>query len=318
MKPSNKKFVSIDIGASNLRVALFNEDATLLNKRKSPTMAGNIISTIESCINEMIADAYEISGIGVGIPAPISLQSGHVFSSWNLPAIESLDIKSTLEKMYKVPVAIENDGNLGALGESQFGAGKNLKNMVFVTISTGIGGGVVLNKNLFVGSDGLAAEFGDISLLLNLNGDTNSIVSIERMTSGNSIAKSAVDVLRNNRESIINDLVEGDLEKITAKTVCDAARLHDKLAVQIIKRASFILGIGISNLLTTFNPEVVILGGGVMKSADLFLDEISDAISKTHIQSALKNTKLSLSSLEDDAVLWGSFAYIKDCIQLHK
>jgi glucokinase len=247
--------------------------------------------------------------IGVSFGGPVDATTGTVRLSHHVPGWENTPLRKMLEAKFGAPARVDNDANVAALGEYRFGAGRGCTSLLYITVSTGVGGGWILNGQPWRGADGMAGEIGhtvvDPQGPICLCGKRGCV---ERLASGPYIAQQARDWLieRPNQGRILRELVSGDLEKITGKLISQAAAQGDELAWEILRTSAWALGVGIGNAANLVNPQRVVLGGGVTKSGERFWDVIRQTARKT----ALPEVMIDIvpAELGDDAPLWGAVA----------
>lgn len=257
-----KYAIGIDIGGTKISIALGTEKGEILAQREIPTRTQ---AKTKSCIQELAANLRaliihsgispkKILGIGVGCPGAVNSCAGVLPRSPNLPGWKGIPLRSILQKAAGLPVFLANDANAAALGESFFGAAKNSRNFIYVTVSTGVGGGIVIDKKLYEGSGFVAGEIGHISIVPDgKKCACGKRGCLEAYASGTAIAGFYREAKK--------------IKVLGAKEVGRAAREGDKLAIESYRKAGYYLGIGIANLLNILNPEKIVIGGGVLKSA---------------------------------------------------
>ena len=257
-----KYAIGIDIGGTKISLVLGTEKGKILARREIPTLTGsrtktciqNLAAHLKILIRESAIPKKKILGIGVGCPGAVNSCTGVLPRSPNLPGWQGMPLGKILKKATGLPVLLANDANAAALGESCFGAGKNSKNFIYITVSTGIGGGIVINGRLYEGSGFVAGEIGHVSMVPDgARCKCGKRGCLEAYASGTAIA---------------GYYREAKKKKVSgAKEVGMAAREGDKFAIESYKRAGYYLGIGLANLLNILNPEKIVIGGGVLKSA---------------------------------------------------
>lgn len=287
-KQSEEKFVlGFDLGGTKVAVGLIDLKGRLIYSKHEPTpidsgpngVCKKMLVMFEEALCKTLIPPKEIIGAGIGAGGPLDLEKGMLLSPPNLPNFHKFPIRDVIEKGINMKVILDNDANAAALGEKMFGAGKNKKNLIYITVSTGIGGGIIVNGKVLHGVRYSAGEVGHMTL--NPEGprcNCGNYGCLEALSSGTGIAKQAKQSLRENPTSLILDLVKGDKDKIDAEVVFKAAGMGDKLASYIIDKALFYLGIGIGNLITAFSPEIVILGGGITKVGDRLFIRIREVV----------------------------------------
>ena len=223
----------------------------------------------------------------------------------NLPGWLDIPLRDLIAAEFGLPVYLGNDANVAALAEACKGAAQGYRHVVYFTVSTGIGSGVISDGKLLLGQSGLAAELGHIPILLAAGG----VSSVEREAAGPAIAARLKAAIQAGANSSALDLADGDLERIDAKTVGMAAAAGDSLAIECLAYAGRFLGLGVVCALLAYNPEIVVLGGGVTKTGDLLLAPMKEAIAQ-HIlsESYTAELRIELSALGDDVALVGAAA----------
>lgn len=214
----------------------------------------------------------KIDGIGMAVPGPLDRVKKTINSPPNMPGWDNIPIGEIFEEEFSAPAFIDNDANAAALGEAVYGAGKGASVVTYFTVSTGIGGGCVIKGHIFHGAGDNAAEFGHQKLdPFGPPCGCGGRGCLEALASGTAIAKKAKELLIHNPQSLLWQIVRGDIEKVSAKYVAQAASQGDALSLRVFQEAGFWLGLGIANIINLFNPKVVILGGGVINAGELIL-----------------------------------------------
>ncbi len=300
-------FIVADIGGTQIRAACFPTQS------QTPAKINRIHTKGQGAPHErlinLIASVWpkdqKVAAITVAAPGPLDPYEGIVFEAPNIPGWSNLPLKKILQDRFDVPIAIGNDANLAALGEWRYGAGRGHHHLVYITVSTGIGGGVIINDQLLLGSRGLAAELGHVTVIPDgpLCG-CGQRGHLEAITSGPAIARWVEEELS---QGIPSSLINN--KPLTAKDVAQAANEGDELAQAALARAGTYLGIAIADYLHIFNPSMVIIGGGVSKSGDYFLNPLRASLCE-HVLSIqyLENLVLTTADLGDDVGLMGALA----------
>jgi len=306
--------MALDLGGTRFRVAAADLAGNILSKVSELTHAEEgrdaVLTRVKSAIRDL-AQGYgldRILAIGMAVPGPVNPWTGEIFSPPNLPGWDRVPMKETGEKAFGVPCFVGNDANLAALGEHRFGAGRGLKNLIYLTVSTGLGSGIIVDGQLLLGTQGLAAEAGHMAI--DANGarcNCGNVGCLETFVSGPWIAKRAAQRLAAGAKSAVLDTVGGDLSKLAAEVITGAAKAGDPFAVEAIREAGTYLGIGIVNLLHLFNPQIVIIGGGVTNAGALLLEPAKEIIA-TRAMEPYRSVKVVLASLGDDVGLYGGIA----------
>lgn len=297
---SKKYAIGIDLGGTNLRVALVSRDGRIIRKIKTPT-SGEILDSIFKATGDLFSD--DIEGIGLGIAGLVARKSGRILISPNLQIVEKIDIVNELKEKFRVPVFIENDANAAALGEKWVGAGKDFSNFVLFTLGTGIGGGIIYNNKLF----NVSAEIGHMTI--NTHGEKchcGNIGCLESFASARAILAKAVSSLEKDRESLLREYCGGNFYKLTAEDIYKAALDGDSFARELLRDAGKHLGIGIANIINLISPEAIILAGGLIGAWDIYIQEAIKEASRRAFKELFDTVKIIPSSLMDDAGILGS------------
>lgn len=294
---------AVDIGGTKIAVGLVDDDGRVLSRAECPTDEERgyteALARTERMLRALISAAgVELTGIGIGSTGPVDPFTGEIGDVNFFPAWRGQNPVADLSRIFGVLVAMENDADAAALAEAAWGAGKNKKHLIYVTLGTGIGAGVVLHGKLYRGVDGAHPEIGhhviDASgppCLCGFHGCWESLAAGPAMVSW--------------IESVMpKDYPHRD--HLTAKRVCELAREGDALARQAVEREAHYLGLGLANLVTLFAPDAIVLGGSVMKSADLFLDGIRKTIRQCCRFVPHEKSDVTLASLGEAANLIGA------------
>ena len=304
-------YISVDVGGTQIRVAVYPEAGIQpLRVKKVKTVGqGTPLERLIATIHDMWSQEGSedtIKAIGICVPGPVDFEQGIVSFCANLEGWVNLPLKDILQNEFKTPVFIGNDANVAAIGEWKFGAGRGHKDVLYFTISTGIGGGVIINERPLHGHQGLATELGHV----HLEADSpypcgcGQFGHLESFSSGTGIAYYANEQLGLGRESSMQG--KG---KVTAKDVAEAAKAGDALALETFARASKYLALGVVNYLHIFNPSAVIFGGGVASVGGLLFDPIKAAMpGLVYSPTYLEGLHFAMAELGDDVGLLGCLA----------
>ena len=271
------------------------------------------LATMRALAGELLA-GEQPAAIGVSFGGPVDASTGTVRLSHHVPGWENTPLRAILEAEFGAPASVDNDANVAALGEHRFGAGQGTESLMYITVSTGVGGGWVLNGQPWRGAEGMAGEIGhtvvDPHGPLCLCGKRGCV---ERLASGPYIAQRAREWLETQPErgQVLRELAGHDLQAVTAQLVSQAAAQGDGLAWEALEVAAWALGVGIGNAANLVNPQRFILGGGVTKAGERFWE----VVRRTARQTALPEVHFEVvpAALGDDAPLWGAVALAEDC-----
>ncbi|MBE0481223.1 MAG: ROK family protein [Dehalococcoidia bacterium] len=313
--PATRVVLALDIGGTFFRIALADANGVILKQHKEPSNPElgprATISRIKEEMQTLLSDVDRDSVLGLGIavaglvmPAPgILLTSPHMLKWYNT------NFKEAFAREPGFPVWVGNDANLAVLGEHAFGAGKGIKDLVYLTVSTGIGAGVLIDGRLLLGSVGFAAELGHTTI--DVNGPPcpcGSRGCLDIMASGTGIARMARERLRAGESSVLSDLSGGDPGKVTAVMVEQAARAGDRLAAEVMRTAMTNLGAGIVNIIHAFNPDTILIGGGVSKAGDLLFGPVREVVKERMMPDYRVN--IAPAALGDNSGILGAVAHV--------
>lgn len=306
--------IAVDIGGTQFRVALCDPDGRVVARASAHTRAVEgkqaVIQRIFDLIKQITSgQEHSIRAVGVAAPGPLNPWTGVIFRPPNLQDWTDVPLKNIFEEEFARPVLVGNDANLAALGEHIYGAGKGKRNLVYITVSTGIGGGVIEADRLILGARGLAGEIGHMTIdPIGPPCQCGNMGCLEALASGPAIAREAVRLIRQGMPSMLVSLAHDDLTQIDGQLVVEAARAGDQLSSQVFSRAAFYLGIGVVNVLHLFNPEIVIIGGGVSNAGDILFGPVRELVSQRTMEAVRRGVSIVPAALGDDAGLLGAAA----------
>jgi glucokinase len=308
--------IAVDLGGTQIRAGLV-EGGQILHRQAIPTASERGVDAVIGSIADVIRRVATAAGrmdlpVGVASPGPLDPRTGMIFEAPNLAGWYDVPLGERLTASLQTPVFIGNDANCAALGEHQFGAGRGVQNLCYVTISTGIGGGVIIEDRIFDGTLGAAAEVGHMTL--DLAGPRCSCGNIgcwEALASGLAIAAQARAAIERGEQTSMPDVAASAGQgTITAAVVAEAARRGDTLAAGIMRRAGTVTGFGLVNLAHLFDPDLLILGGGVMQAGDLILAPAQSIFNKHAMPNYRRTCRITLAALGDDVGLYGAAALV--------
>ena len=303
-----RTIVSIDIGGTRLRAAAYKQDQfqpisqkRVETKAKEPNAFGRLINLLE----DIWPKNENVDAIGVSSPGPVDPHTGVIMVTPNIKEWRDFPITAKLTDHFGIPAYLDNDANLAGLAEWKFGAGRGHHNVLYLTVSTGVGGGVIINDQLLQGHHGLAAELGHTTIQADgpLCG-CGQPGHLESLSSGTGIERFVVEQLKAGRES----LLQPD-KKNSAHAISEAAKQGDALSIEAYQNAGKYLGIGVANFLHAFDPSIVIFGGGVSQSGPLLFDSFHVSLKERVIHSRyLEGLVITRAELGDDSGLLGARA----------
>ena len=313
--------LAVDLGGTKIVTALISCRGEIISREYNPTLAeegadaviNRIMTTVNSLVSNALSSSYSIATIGIAAAGAIDSEKGLVTDSPNLPGWHNIPLKDMVEKATGIRTFIMNDASAAALGEHIFGAGRGMNNLIYLTVSTGIGGGIIINGRLYSGPSGSAGEIGHTTI--DINGprcSCGNIGCLEMLASGKAVAREAKRLIAQGAKTAIIELVEGDLQNITAQTVATAAQKGDTLALTIISKAANYLGVGLVNLVNIFNPEMIIVGGGMAKMGNMLLDGARKVVTERAFQMPAQLVRIVPSQLGDNAGVLGVVAFARE------
>ena len=308
-------YVGIDLGGTQLRVAVADARGDLRTIIRRPTEAHrgreHVIAALIAAVNDALAEhgsrAASVRALGIGLPGPVDPRAGIVISPANLPGFINVPLNRILTRATGIPSFLHHDAHLAALGESVRGAARGASNLIYVTVSTGIGAGLILEGELYGGAHGIAGEVGHIIVLpggpLCTCGNRGCV---EAIASGTGIARAAREASRLEPASLLHGL-----ESPSAADVVRAARGGDALAVTILEAAGQALGIAMGTLVNLFNPELIVLGGSVLNARSLLLRPMRQAMHASSWKAARRGLRIVRPALGGDAGLVGAVEFAR-------
>lgn len=283
----NNYVIGIDLGTTNIYGVLSDLDANIIAEKQRPTPieAGfeKVMERTASVIDDLKAqlgrDGKHILGIGMAVAGLINRDRNIVALSPDFHW-QDADVIGALNRYQNFPIIFDNVTRVMALGELSYGIGRTLDNFICVNVGYGIGAGIILDGKPLYGPIGMAGEFGHITLDKDSNAqcDCGNFGCLEALASGNAIAKTAQKALRDGKTSSLTEMCNGDIPRVTARRVADAAEAGDALALDILNQAFEYLGIGIAGLINLLTPEAVVIGGGVAQAGDILFDNVRKTI----------------------------------------
>jgi len=303
--------VGIDLGGTHVRAGAFDAAGDLLAMRETPTEAQRGaqagLQRIEQLVEQVWREsgAESLAGIGIGCTGPVDVGLGVINNPYTLPGWENVPIVSRLQERFGVPVTLENDADVAALGEYWRGAGQSIRRLYAVTVGTGVGTALILDGEIYRGLNNAHPDGGHIVIdpvgppcYCGANGCWESLCA------GPAIARMAQQADLSG--SILLAMADGVPERIDARLVAEAARRGDLLASAVIRRAAYYFSLGIVNVITLFVPEMIVLSGGVMRSADLFLPVLREVIARHSVMVPATEVRIEPAQLGAYAGLYGA------------
>lgn len=312
INPARGLVGAIDMGATHMSIAIADFTARILQEVDFPF---DIKNGPEICLAEanqnlgklMAAQGLSLSdltAIGIGVPGPVITEAGMVVAPPIMPGWDRYPIRATLEKMWGCPVTLNNDAELGALGEWAYGAGRGEKNIAYIKVGSGIGAGLILNQQIYGGTTGAAGEIGHLTI--DENGplcNCGNHGCLEAFAGGHAIAQQGQELVKSGKRTLLSAI---PLEKITAHEVAEAARRGDLPSQEILRRAGTFIGIAIAGLINLFNPSIVIIGGGVAQVGDVLTAPIRQAVRERAMRASEQSVRITTGMLGRRSLLIGA------------
>ena len=311
---SGMSVLAIDLGGTKIRAAIINQGQVVAREYQStladegpPAVIKRLLSMTDHLLSLRNLDSSQLDSIGIAAAGAIDLEKGLVTSSPNLPGWHDIPLRGMVGEKYGVDTCLINDASAAALGEQRFGAGKGVNNLVMITVGTGIGGGIIINGELYSGPSGSAGEIGHMTIdVIGPKCCCGNIGCWEKLVSGTAVAEEAIRRISQGERSSLSEMVKGKLANITAEKVEVAARNGDSLAQEVISRAATYLGVGLVNLVNIFNPEMIIVGGGLAKMGDLLLEPARQVVRERAFRLPACLVRIVTAQLGDDAGVLGA------------
>jgi glucokinase len=316
--------VGIDLGGTNIAGGAMPTDGTReiamrMIATKAEEGAEAVIERMGQMVDDVIAQTIvetgaersDFLGVGIGAPGPLDRERGVVSVTPNLGWVD-FPLRDRVAERVNLPATLDNDANCATLGEFWCGAAKGGRNVVGMTIGTGIGGGLILEGKLYHGSSDAAGEIGHTTIdPTGRRCKCGNYGCLEAYASGPAIAERARELLRADGDSTLHQLVNGDLSRITAQTVFEASRRDDPVALEVVRDTAHFLGVGISNLINIFNPDICVVAGGVTQAGDILFDPLRNEVRRRAFKVAVDACKIVPGALPLSAGVVGAVATFK-------
>ena len=318
MQPARKQelpVLAIDIGGTKIIIALISDKGDMIAREYCPTLADEglqpvidrMLASVDHLLGLRNIDSSQVHSLSLASAGIIDMEKGIVTLSPNLPGWRDIPLRKIVEERVGIKTFLLNDANAAALAEHRLGAGKGTSNLMFVTVSTGIGGGIIIDDRLYFGASGGAGEIGHTTI--DVNGPEcvcGNVGCLEVLASGTALAGEAIRRIGDGEKSALIEMVAGKIENITAEEVALAAQGGDSLSLEVIARTAVYLGVGMVNLVHLFNPEIIVIGGGVSKMGDLLLEPVRQVVRERAFPLLAQAVRIVPARLGDDAGVFGA------------
>lgn len=314
---SEPLILGIDLGGTKILTAVASATGKLLASEQVITPAEQgpetvieaIVAAADRTLGQAGIAAAQLSAVGVGAAGISNPDTGVIFSSPNLPGWQDVPLRDIIERRLGIKTYLGNDANAAALGELYFGAGRGARHLIYVTVSTGIGGGIIIDGKLYTGTGGTAGEVGHMTIADNgplcTCGNTGCW---EVLASGTALAKEAQRRLKEGAKTSILEQAGGDIKQITAQVIHAAAQEGDVLAGELIAQTGYYVGVGLVNLVNIFNPELIIIGGGLSRMGDRLLKPAIKVVAERAFKPAYQAVRFTTAQLEGNSGVLGAVA----------
>ena len=307
-------YIGVDLGGTGIKAGVVNEQGEILSKGSTPTMKErpyqDIIHDIAMLCKDVAQQAGitmdDVAAIGVGVPGICDAKTGIIPFCTNLGWRE-VPFVSEMRKYFNLPIIVDNDATVAGYAESVAGVSKGTDSSVFITLGTGVGGGIVINGKPYSGAHGIGSEIGH--MIIKMDGEPctcGNYGCVERYCSATAIIRMARELCAVHPESEIVKACEGDLNRVNAKVVFDAAKNGDEIALKVFHRYVKYLGQLVASLVNCIDPEVIVLGGGVSKAGDFLLDAVRAETRRYVLYKTLPSARIELAKLGPDAGIIGA------------
>jgi glucokinase len=307
--------IGIDLGGTQLRVAVADDRGRLKTVVRRATEAARgrqhvinrIVAAVKDTLDEDGTSPRRVRALGIGLPGPVDPAAGLVISPGNLPGFKNVPLNRLLTRATGIPSFLHHDAHLAALGEHQRGAARGASEVIYVTVSTGIGAGLILHDELYAGAHGIAGEIGHIIVQRDGPLCTCGLRGcVEAIASGTGISRAARELAPQTPSSVLHGL-----ESPGAEDVARAARAGDMLATSILENAGAYLGIAIGTLINLFNPQLIVLGGSVLKAGAPLLRPMRRSMNASSWKASRRGLRIVAPALGDDVGLIGAVEFAR-------
>ncbi len=310
--------LGIDLGGTKILTSVMDSTGMMLSRDHSITPAANgqdavleaIFESSGRALKEANVPERELNVVGIGAPGLSNPDTGVLYTSPNLPGWKNVPLGDIIADRLGKPVYLLNDGSAAAVGEMYFGAGRGYRNFIYITVSTGIGGGIVIAGKVYSGSTGTAGEIGH--MVIDDNGplcNCGNTGCWEMLASGTALAAEARRIIERGASSRILELANGDSNNVNAELIHRAAVDGDELALRLIARTAYYLGVGFANLINIFNPELIVIGGGLSNIGDMLLSPAYEEAGRRAFKQPFHATRFLRAELRRNSGVVGAAAY---------
>ncbi len=314
------RYAAIDLGGTKVRAIVAGLDGNVYGEdvRLSRASEGldvtidTMVASLEAACAGAGVSRSDIKGLGVASPGAVDVYNGVVPEAPQLPGWKDVPLVALMSDRLELPVWLENDANAAALGENRFGAGKGARHMLYMTLSTGVGGGIIIDGELYRGTRGAAGELGH--MIIQADGPRCGCGGqgcLESLISGTVIAKAGEELVADGKAPLLAELREAG-GPVTAEMMNRAAKAGDEAVVEYADKVGLYLGSALASYVNIFNPSVIVIGGGVSLSAEMFMDQAIVTMQQRAMRGPLMDVSVKLGELQDRAGTLGMIARLSD------
>ncbi|MCW3059299.1 MAG: glucokinase [Capsulimonas sp.] len=313
--------IGVDLGGTNVRAAVMKRETEEIVGRGDnlPSYAmdgvaqtcGQIVLAAENALEKAGVPRDQVLGVGVAVPGHVKAKEGMVLWAPNFKdQWKGVQISQPVQDALGLPVFLGNDANLAALGEYAFGAGRGVRHLIMITLGTGIGGGIIIDGKLLEGADGGAGEVGHVIVNAGGRGGNTSFGAIEGEAQISAIVERAARKIQEGRKTVLGTLVDFDRFLLTPAIIAQAAGAGDEVAIEVFEETGYYLGVTLASLINLFNPQMIVIGGGVAQAGELILDPIRRTTYACAIRSLSRSCTIVPAELGDNAGILGGAALV--------
>jgi glucokinase len=304
--------IGVDVGGTKIAAAVVTPEGEILNEVRYPSSGPKerLLSSIARSVNE-VRDGFEVGGVCLAVPGTVSTEENKIIDAPNLHAIEGIPLKDDLEERTGLATTVENDANAAAWGEFRFGAGSEVSHLIFITLGTGVGGGVISRGVLLRGAQGAGGELGHITIqATGPRCGCGNHGCLEALASGTAIARRAREVASERPDSALGRLA---IERmVLGEDVAELARKGDEVARSVLDETGVWLGVGLAGFVNVFNPEVIAIGGGAARAGDLILNAARHEVQLRAMSPGRDLVEIKEATLGAESGVLGAAALARD------
>jgi len=315
--------LGIDLGGTKILTAVTDAQGKIISSDRSPTLAEqgqqavvkSILESAHRSLEQARITTTDLLAVGLGAPGLSNPETGILFTSPHLPGWDNVPLRDIIEKELGKKTFLINDANAAAIGELHYGAGKGASHFIYITVSTGIGGGIIIDGRIYTGSRGMAGELGHMVI-----DDEGPLCTCgnkgcwETLASGSALARQAKQRIKDGAVTTILEYGDKDIDKVNAETIHQAAQAGDELANELIARTAYYLGVGLTSLINIFNPEVIVIGGGLSNIGDILLKPAYDEAERRAFKQTFQAVRFARAELGGNSGVLGAAAYAREKI----